>query len=109
MKNMMTKQLNREQWISFATTMLLVGWMLFVFAVSVSAADRVSTDAGPEGPAQTAYAPPDKPGPVIIVISGQSGPIHIRVMLQSWLSLATTRSSSPARISLTLNLLARPI
>jgi dienelactone hydrolase len=74
MKMMMTKQLNRERWISFATTMLLVGWMLVVIAVSVSAADRVSTDAGPEGPAQTAYAPPDKPGPVIILISGQSGP-----------------------------------
>ena len=74
MKNMMTKQLNRERRISFATAMLLVGWMFVVIAVSVSAADRVSTDAGPEGPAQTAYAPPDKPGPVIIVISGQSGP-----------------------------------
>jgi dienelactone hydrolase len=74
MKNMMAKQLNRERWIPFATTLLLVGWMLFVIAVSVSAADRVSTDAGPEGPAQTAYAPPDKPGPVIIVISGASGP-----------------------------------
>ncbi len=74
MKNMMAKQLKRERWIPFATAVLLVGWMLFVVAVSVSAADRVSTDAGPEGPAQTAYAPPEKPGPVIIVISGQSGP-----------------------------------
>ena len=74
MKTIMTKTLNRERWIPFVTTMLLVGWMLVVIAVSVSAADRVSTDAGPEGPAQTAYAPPDKPGPVIIVISGQSGP-----------------------------------
>jgi alpha/beta superfamily hydrolase len=74
MKTMMTKPLNRGSWIPFIVTVLLIGWMLFVIAVSVSAADRVSNDAGPEGPAQTAYAPPDKPGPVIIVISGQSGP-----------------------------------
>ena len=34
----------------------------------------MSTEEGSEGPAQTVYAPANGPGPVIIVISGQSGP-----------------------------------
>ena len=71
-------------------------------------ADGVSTVAGPEGPTQTAYAPDTGPGPVIIVISGQSGPNSYQSYAAELASLATTRSSSPARISLTLNLLARP-
>ena len=34
----------------------------------------MATEAGPAGPAQIAYASPKGPGPVVIVISGQSGP-----------------------------------
>jgi dienelactone hydrolase len=72
MKTMM--KMNRKQWIPRVATSVLIGWMFAIIAVSVSAADGVSTEAGPEGPAQTAYAPANGPGPVIIIISGQSGP-----------------------------------
>ena len=48
--------------------------MFAIIAMSASAADGVSTEAGPEGPAQTAYAPANGPGPVIMVISGATGP-----------------------------------
>jgi dienelactone hydrolase len=74
MKMTMAKTLNRGRLVPCAVTVLLIGWMYAVIAASASAAEGVSTEAGPEGPAQTAYAPPEKPGPVIIVISGQSGP-----------------------------------
>lgn len=43
--------------------MLLIGWMFAVIAVSASAADGVSTDVGPEGPAQAAYTRANGPGP----------------------------------------------
>ncbi len=65
--------MNGKQWIIQAANVLLVGWMFAVIAVSASAVDGVSTGAGPEGPAQTAYAPANGSGPVVIVISGQSG------------------------------------
>ena len=74
MKTMMKKNMNRKQWITRVASVLLIGWMFAVIAVSASAADGVSTEAGPEGPAQTAYAPASGSGPVIIVISGQTGP-----------------------------------
>ena len=74
MKTIMTRQVNRGGRIPHVATVLLIGWMFAVIASSASAAGGVSTEASSEGPAQTAYAPPDKPGPVIIVISGQSGP-----------------------------------
>lgn len=74
MKTMMKKNMNRKQWITRIASVLLIGWMFVAIAVSVSVADGVSTEAGPEGPAQTAYAPANGPGPVIIVISGQTGP-----------------------------------
>jgi dienelactone hydrolase len=56
------------------TAAWVIGWMFLLITTPISAAGGVSTEAGPEGPAQTAYAPAGKPGPVIIVISGQSGP-----------------------------------
>jgi dienelactone hydrolase len=71
---MITKFMNRRQWVPRAATVLLIGWMVAIIASSAAAADGVSTDAGPEGPAQTAYAPANGPGPVIIVISGHTGP-----------------------------------
>ena len=70
----MKKSMNRKQWVTRVASVLLIGWMFAITAVSVSAADGVSTEAGPEGPAQTAYAPVSGSGPVVIVISGQTGP-----------------------------------
>lgn len=72
MTTIATKPVHQWQWLPQAATALLVGWMLMLVAASVSAG--VSTDASPEGPAQTAYAPANQPGPVIIVISGNAGP-----------------------------------
>lgn len=57
----------------------LIGVTISALAPFASAAEGVSTPAGPEGPAQTAYAPANgKPGPVIITISGQTGPTSYR-------------------------------
>lgn len=75
MKTMRTKHMNRKQWITRAASMLLIGGTFAFIIASASAADGVSSEAGPEGIAQTAYAPANVPGPVIIVISGQSGPL----------------------------------
>ena len=54
---------------------------VFRFAVTLMmaaspawAAEGLPTEAGADGPAQTAYAPQKLPAPVVIVISGQSGP-----------------------------------
>lgn len=59
---------------------LLVGWLVAFNALSAFAADSVSTEAGPEGPAQTAYSPATgKQGPIIIVMSGQSGPENYKL------------------------------
>jgi dienelactone hydrolase len=70
--------MNRRRWIRRIATVLFIGWIFVVIAAPASAADGVSTEAGPEGPAQIAYAPEGKPGPVVIVISGQSGPNSYR-------------------------------
>jgi dienelactone hydrolase len=48
--------------------------LLAVMPVLAFALDGVATDAGPDGPAQIAYAPANAPGPVVMVISGQTGP-----------------------------------
>jgi dienelactone hydrolase len=71
---MRTKCINRLQWITQAASMLLIGGMFAFFTASASAASGVSSEAGSEGIAQTAYSPDKRPGPVIIVISGQTGP-----------------------------------
>ena len=43
------------------------------------AAEGITTPAGPDGPAKTVYAPANgKPGPVIIAISGRTGPTSYR-------------------------------
>jgi dienelactone hydrolase len=71
---MKIKHMNRKKWITLAASTLLIGW-IFVFIIApASAADGLSTEEGPEGPAQTAYTPAKGHGPVIIVISGQTGP-----------------------------------
>ena len=74
MKAKRTKHINRIQWITHVASMLLIGWMFAFFAASAFAASGVSSEAGSEGIAQTAYSPDNGPGPVIIVISGQTGP-----------------------------------
>ncbi len=54
---------------------LLFGCMFVALAGTAFAAGGVSTPEGPQGPAQTAYAPAKGgPGPIVIVISGKSGP-----------------------------------
>ena len=73
---MRTKHMTQTQCITRAVSMLLIGWM-FAFITGTApafATDGVSTEADTEGPAQTAYAPTKGPGPVIIVISGLTGP-----------------------------------
>ncbi len=47
---------------------------LFAVVAAMAQAQGVSTEAGPEGPAQTAYAPASGKGPLVVVISGQTGP-----------------------------------
>lgn len=75
MKMLMQKSIKEGHWFLRALTVLLIGWMVAATASSVFAAEGISTEAGPEGPAQTAYAPSNgKPGPVIIAISGHNGP-----------------------------------
>jgi len=66
--------MNGILWVRRVVTVLFIGWTFAVIALPISASAPVSTEAGPEGPAQIAYAPDPGPGPVIIVISGQSGP-----------------------------------
>ncbi len=73
MKTIMTKSMKRW-WNQRVVTALFIGWTFAVIAVPAFAADPVSTEAGTEGPAQIAYAPDSGPGPVIIVISGRTGP-----------------------------------
>lgn len=73
MKTIRTKPVQGRWWIRRIAGVLFIGWIFAAMAAPASGAASVSTAAGPEGPAQTAYAP-DRPGPVIIVISGTSGP-----------------------------------
>ena len=51
----------------------LVGALLASLALPAPAQNSVFTAAGPEGPAQTVH-PPAQPGPIVILISGASGP-----------------------------------
>jgi pimeloyl-ACP methyl ester carboxylesterase len=52
----------------------LVGWTLTFLATAACGTGGVTSAAGPEGPAQTAYAPPAGKGPIVVVLSGHSGP-----------------------------------
>ncbi|NTU50472.1 MAG: hypothetical protein HGA87_06320 [Desulfobulbaceae bacterium] len=69
-----TKHIKRKLWITPAACMLLIGWVFAHCSAVASAATGVSSEAGLDGIAQTAYSPDNGPGPVIIVISGQTGP-----------------------------------
>lgn len=99
MNSMMAKLTKREFRLKRMLAALLIGWVFSAMGPSAFAQGRTpkaskfkptsATDTaavvpaeggvwikeGPEGPAQTAYAPANgKPGPVIIAISGHSGP-----------------------------------
>ena len=75
MKTLMQKSTKEGHWFLQALIVLSIGWIVAATASSVYAAEGISTEAGPEGPAQTAYAPSNgQPGPVIIAISGHTGP-----------------------------------
>ena len=52
------------------------GGLLAAAVLTVHAADPVTTPAGPEGPAQTAHLPAKVPAPVVVVLSGQTGPAN---------------------------------
>jgi carboxymethylenebutenolidase len=79
MKMIMTNLAKRGKRPQWAITVLLIGWIVAATASSAFATEGISTEAGPEGPAQTAYAPSNgKPGPVIIAISGHTGPTSYR-------------------------------
>ena len=54
--------------------------LLSVLALPALAIDSVFSPAGPEGPAQTAHAPEKGPGPIVILLSGASGPNSYQTM-----------------------------
>src|SRR5438876_11329975 len=51
-----------------------VGWTLTFLMTGACGTGGVTTAAGPDGPAQTAYTPPAGKGPIVVVLSGHSGP-----------------------------------
>ena len=50
--------------------------MLVLVAPRIYAAESVATAAGADGPAQIAYLPAKVPAPVVILLSGQTGPAN---------------------------------
>ena len=56
------------------TGIAFLGCLLSLAAAPALAIDSVFTPAGAEGPAQTSHAPAKGPGPVVILLSGASGP-----------------------------------
>src|SRR5450830_1484365 len=73
MNTMMCRHVHPGRHFAHAAA-LLIGWLFAVVALPAFALEGVFTEAGPDGPAQTAYAPASGVGPVVIVISGQTGP-----------------------------------
>ena len=63
----------RGSWLVRTAQCGLFG-VLFGIVAAIAHAEGVSTEAGPDGPAQTAYVPASGKGPIVIVISGQTGP-----------------------------------
>jgi hypothetical protein len=49
--------------------------LLFVVSVA-GCSGRMTTPAVVDGPARTAYAPPSGKGPIVVLLSGHSGPGH---------------------------------
>ena len=48
--------------------------LLLACVATIVQAQGIFTEAGPDGPTQTVHAPTSGKGPIVIVISGQSGP-----------------------------------
>lgn len=74
MSSIMNRHIHRRRFISGTMVGLLIGLVLIGMIEPAFAGNGVSSEEGTEGPAQTVYAPANGPGPLIIVISGQSGP-----------------------------------
>src|SRR5438876_12219104 len=51
-----------------------VEWTLTFLMTGACGTGGVTTAAGPDGPAQTAYTPPAGKGPIAVVLPGHSGP-----------------------------------
>lgn len=54
----------------------LMIWLGTLLLLPSAFAGGITTSADAEGPAQIAYAPANGPGPIVLVISGQTGPAH---------------------------------
>jgi dienelactone hydrolase len=74
MNTMMLKNVQLRRHHTRAVIALLFRCLLAMVALPAFALEGVFTDADPNGPAQTAYAPDSGVGPIIIVISGRTGP-----------------------------------
>src|SRR5688572_4552647 len=69
-----TASLTRCRAFNGIATALLT--MLVLVTPRTYAAESAATPAGPEGPAQIAYIPAKVPAPVVILLSGQTGPAN---------------------------------
>ena len=79
MKTILAKPMKRRLPFLRILNALMIGLIFGTLGASAFATGGVSTEAGPEGPAQIAYAPASgKPGPVIIALSGHTGPTAYR-------------------------------
>jgi dienelactone hydrolase len=74
MNAMIWKRMQLGRHLAATTATLLIGCLFSMMTFPAFALDGVSVEGGPDGPAQTAYTPASGAGPVVIVISGQSGP-----------------------------------
>lgn len=54
--------------------LFLTGTLLALTALPALGQNSVFTAAGPDGPAQTVHPPAQAPGPIVILLSGASGP-----------------------------------
>jgi len=59
--------------VSVTSGIAALSFLLALFSTRALAIESAESEAGPEGPAQIAYAPERGPGPVVVVISGVSG------------------------------------
>ena len=72
--SMVAQSMRRASWIGRTGRMLIAGFLLLGLPWSAKAAEGLYTAASAAGPAQFAYAPPQGPAPVVVVVSGISGP-----------------------------------
>ncbi len=74
MITMMRKVVQPARHLSRVATSTLIGCLFAMTALPALALEGVFTGVSPDGPDQTAYVPEGGVGPVVIVISGQTGP-----------------------------------